>query len=57
MSETVELFLSERELRKLENLVKSRAWYQEKRKGPLHQAEASFLFELADKLERARLRV
>lgn len=57
MSEPIELLLSERELRKLENLVKARAWYQEKRPSALHQAEAAFLFELADKLERARLRV
>lgn len=53
----VEVILADRELVKLERLCRQRARYQERRDGDLHQAEASFLHDLADKLERARLRV
>lgn len=53
----VEVILSEREVRKLEHMTRQRARYQEKRPEQLHQIEAEFLYDLADKLERARLRV
>lgn len=53
----IELLLTPREILKLETMVKKKARYQDSRPSPLHKSEADFLYELADKLERARLRV
>lgn len=57
MTEKAVVALADRELAKLEHICRQRARYQEKREGTLHQAEATFLHNLADKLSRARLRV
>lgn len=57
MTEKAVVALADRELAKLEHICRQRARYQEKREGTMHQAEATFLHNLADKLSRARLRV